>query len=598
MLGCFAALLCCACGRTDAPASPPGQPQAQEDCATPGDEDGNGLADCADPACAGTPACAPVCGNGRIDPGEACDEGNKTDGDGCDSNCTVTVCGNGIVTAGEACDDGNRIDGDGCDSKCTVTGCGNGIVTAGEACDDGNRISGDGCENSCVLSDIAYLKPPAAHHGEFFGNVIALSSDGGTLAVANEFQGVDVFVRNGASWRYEASVTDPRGAQFGISLALSGDGSILAVGANTTNVAVTGADGAPSSVSAAGAVYVFARAGDQWQEQAQLVAPDPSTFALFGEKVALSSDGATLAVGEIGRAGVADDGSAAVAAGRVDVFTRQDAQWTLQQAIAPPHVPPTVFFNGGAQVLPDSMEVFGNSLAMSHDGTVLAIGAIGDASSATGVNGDPLDRSAPGSGAVYLFVLTDGQWHQDTYFKASDTEHDDMFGWALALSADGTTLACGASMHQGQAVGAAYVFVRQAGSWRQQVEFQVPHRPGEVLGFATSMALSDDGSALAVGAWGDSSGARGLGGDPSDRSAPGSGAVYQYMRLGGSWFQTAYLKSPNSDAGDAFGSAVAISGSGGTLAVAARGEQSAATGVGGDERDNSAGAAGAVFVYH
>ena len=126
----------------------------------------------------------------------------------------------------------------------------------------------------------------------------------------------------------------------------------------------------------------------------------------------------------------------------------------------------------------------------------------------------------------------------------------------------------------------------------------MPHRPGEVLGFATSMALSDDGSALAVGAWGDSSGARGLGGDPSDRSRPGSGAVYRYMRLGGSWLQTAYLKSPNSDAGDAFGSAVALSGSGGTLAVAARGEQSAATGVGGDERDNSADAAGAVFVYH
>jgi cysteine-rich repeat protein/YVTN family beta-propeller protein len=123
----------------------------QEDCATPGDEDGNGLADCADPACAAWSACQAGCGNGRPDPGEACDDGNAIDGDGCDHNCTVTACGNGVVAAGEACDDGNAIDGDACDHNCTVTACGNGIVTAGEACDDGNAIDGDGCE-SCQFA--------------------------------------------------------------------------------------------------------------------------------------------------------------------------------------------------------------------------------------------------------------------------------------------------------------------------------------------------------------------------------------------------------------------------------------------------------------
>ena len=48
-----------------------------------------------------------TCGDGTLDLGEACDDGNATDGDDCDSNCTLTACGNGIVTAGEACDDGN-----------------------------------------------------------------------------------------------------------------------------------------------------------------------------------------------------------------------------------------------------------------------------------------------------------------------------------------------------------------------------------------------------------------------------------------------------------------------------------------------------------
>ncbi len=58
------------------------------------------------------------CGNGRLDPDEFCDDGNRTDGDGCDSNCTPTACGNGIVTAGEECDDGNLNAGDKCSPNC------------------------------------------------------------------------------------------------------------------------------------------------------------------------------------------------------------------------------------------------------------------------------------------------------------------------------------------------------------------------------------------------------------------------------------------------------------------------------------------------
>jgi cysteine-rich repeat protein len=82
---------------------------------------------------------------------ESCDDGNQTDGDGCDSNCTITVCGNGIPTGAESCDDGNSTNGDGCDSNCTITACGNGIRTGGEACDDGNSTGGDGCSPGCAL---------------------------------------------------------------------------------------------------------------------------------------------------------------------------------------------------------------------------------------------------------------------------------------------------------------------------------------------------------------------------------------------------------------------------------------------------------------
>src|SRR5262249_21161337 len=60
------------------------------------------------------------CGNGVLDPGELCDDGNNLDGDGCDGNCSPTGCGNGIVTAGEECDDGNTDDDDCCTSTCQL----------------------------------------------------------------------------------------------------------------------------------------------------------------------------------------------------------------------------------------------------------------------------------------------------------------------------------------------------------------------------------------------------------------------------------------------------------------------------------------------
>jgi len=96
-----------------------------------------------------------VCGNGIRQTGEACDDGNRTAGDGCSATCTIEIssCGNGILQTGEACDDGNRTAGDGCSASCQieVPVCGNGIREFGEGCDDGNVLDGDGCSASCVV---------------------------------------------------------------------------------------------------------------------------------------------------------------------------------------------------------------------------------------------------------------------------------------------------------------------------------------------------------------------------------------------------------------------------------------------------------------
>jgi cysteine-rich repeat protein len=92
-----------------------------------------------------------TCGNGFVDPGEACDDGNTMSGDGCNATCTSDeTCGNGFVDPGEACDDGNTMSGDGCNATCTSDEtCGNGFVDPGETCDDGNTTPGDGCNAAC-----------------------------------------------------------------------------------------------------------------------------------------------------------------------------------------------------------------------------------------------------------------------------------------------------------------------------------------------------------------------------------------------------------------------------------------------------------------
>jgi len=85
-----------------------------------------------------------------VDPGETdLDGAPRSNGPEVDVGADEVTCGDGVQDPGEPCDDGNAIEGDGCDSNCTLTGCGNGIQTAGEACDDGNLSPGDCCDASC-----------------------------------------------------------------------------------------------------------------------------------------------------------------------------------------------------------------------------------------------------------------------------------------------------------------------------------------------------------------------------------------------------------------------------------------------------------------
>ena len=231
----------------------------------------------------------------------------------------------------------------------------------------------------------------------------------------------------------------------------------------------------------------------------------------------------------------------------------------------------------------DLTDQFGRSVALSGD--TLAVGARGEDSAATGINGNQNDDSASSAGAVYVFTRTAGVWSQQAYVKASNTGSSDQFGYSVALSGD--TLAVGA-----RGAGTVYVFTRTAGVWSQQASLKASNTMvGD--GFGESVALFGD--TLTVGAIGESSDATGINGDQTNNNAFGAGAVYVFTRTAGVWSQQAYMKASNTGSSDQFGWSVALSGD--TLAVGAFLEGSDATRINGDQTNNNAPASGAVYVF-
>ena len=100
-----------------------------------------------------TTIAAPICGDGSVDAGESCDDGDQDNSDDCLETCEVAFCGDGFVHEGvEACDDGNDISGDGCEPGCGFGECGDGVLGPNEACDDGNNSNSDDCLAGCVLA--------------------------------------------------------------------------------------------------------------------------------------------------------------------------------------------------------------------------------------------------------------------------------------------------------------------------------------------------------------------------------------------------------------------------------------------------------------
>ena len=122
-------------------------------------------------------------------------------------------------------------------------------------------------------------------------------------------------------------------------------------------------------------------------------------------------------------------------------------------------------------------------------------------------------------------------------------------------------------------------------------------RAGADDDFGRTLAIAGSGDVFAIGAPGEDGSALGIGGDQLSNAAPDSGAVYAFERPQMTWRQASYVKATNTEAGDAFGRALALSGDGATLLVGAPDEDGGGAGFGGDPDDNSVPGSGALYLY-
>jgi len=329
---------------------------------------------------------------------------------------------------------------------------------------------------------------------------------------------------------------------------------------------------------------------------------------------------------------------AAQDAGAVYVYTRQGTNWIPQADL-----------QAGNPGLGDK---FGYSVAISGD--LIVVGAPGEDSATTQINGDANSNSYSNAGAAYVFARTGTNWIQEAYLKPANTGAGDEFGGSVAI--DGDRIVVGARREASGATsvngdmddnssagrGAAYLFRRTGpGQWEQEaylkafvtssfrfgqscsidfdtvligasgsdqafvfVRDQTGWQPQAVLiphnkettqrdEFGNSVTVSGD--TVVVGAWLEDSQSTGVNGPANNNLSGNSGAAYVYVRQGTNWSQQAYLKAINPSEFAEFGYSVALDGD--LLIVGAWQDSFGSAGVNSDPFVLGPDMAGAAYVF-
>jgi ketosteroid isomerase-like protein len=261
----------------------------------------------------------------------------------------------------------------------------------------------------------------------------------------------------------------------------------------------------PGAGNASGAVYVFGRSKSQWVQEARLAASDGAPFDLFGGALALQ--GRNFAVG----ARAADGPNGQRDAGAVYVYRQDRPGWALQARL-------------GAESAP--FDHFGHALAFAGDD--LLVGAP-DSDVAQTAN----------AGLVYVYRFTQGSWRETSQLHASEARPQARFG--AALNVQGGRLAVVAPQEYPKpgpvppnafayqaGWGAAHLFERQGGQWQWRARL-VPEPADEQHTILVSSALittSGGRTRLTLAGF-------------------GRGSLYPFEQQGGTWQALPALDLPD-----------------------------------------------------
>jgi len=430
-----------------------------------------------------------------------------------------------------------------------------------------------------------FLKDGSSVLESNFGRAVAVDDDLLAILGRDTEQRLNIFRLQGDIWQLEQVVE------------LSGQ----SISIDEQRIAVGNIDGGGRDIPGFGngTVAILERFNNRWNVVAELAAENPGVADQFGHAVALVGD--TLLVGAPGEdssaTGINGDATLndAFDTGAAYLFVRQNDQWMQ-----------TSYFKGDSTAGGDR---FGFSIAARNG--LIVVGAPGEASSATGVNGDARDNSLVDSGAAFIFERTDAGVSQAAYLKASNTGVGDAFGTAVDLT--DTTVVVGAPNEDsgfsgnpsilesdnslGNA-GAVYTFVDNGTAWVQSA-FLKSSSPDNQDRFGDDLAI--ESNTLVIAAPSEDGSNTVISETVFDNATNDGGAVFIFQNMTvaeprnmGLWSQQLVVRGTSPDAGDIFGSSVSLGD--GTLAIGVPGESSNPQPVA-NPADNSLAGAGAVFIF-
>lgn len=408
---------------------------------------------------------------------------------------------------------------------------------------------------------------------------------------------VYVYKRDGTTWVQEAYIKASNADAndiFGNSVAISGDTIVVGAYFESSNqTVITNGSTASSdnSLSMAGAAYVFKRSGSNWVQEAYLKPSNIDANDNFG--LVVDIDGDTIVVGAPGESSnqasitngpTASSNNSWTNAGAVYVFKRSGTTWTQEAYLKSS--------DGG------NWDFFGNDVGISKD-TVI-VGAYWQ--------GDIINLG----GKAHIFKRNGSTWTQEAILSPTNVDDSDFFGSSVAIFNDTAVVgssgeasnqtfitngSTNSSDNSEPSAGALYVYKRSGASWSQEAYIKASNK--SLRPTVRSLKIFND--TIVCGNQSDTmlqttitNGTT----SSTNFSAMSIGAAFVFKRTGSKWAQEAYLKAPNAEPGDSFGSSVSIWLD--TIVVGASDEESNQTTITNGNTassDNTAAGSGAAYIF-